>query len=117
MKSPLKIGLNLLTLGLIGLGVYNANKAEAINNITDGYQVTGSYDLMSLDGCTTAVNPSTSVFLPTRTWEEWNSVKAVAPSRGISLMSCTTYMNTIGGGFTGGDACGDASAGDDCGDF
>ncbi len=118
MKSPLKIGLNLLTLGLIWLGVYNANKAEAINNITDGYQVQGAYDLSSLDWCTTAVNPSTSIFLPTRSWEEWNAVKAVAPSRWVSLMSCATYQGTYGDGSDGAsDGCGDGGWGGGCGDF
>ena len=121
MKSPLKIGLNLLTLGLIWLGVYNANKAEAINDINSGWQVAGNYAISTLEWCAVVSNPSTTVFVPTISWAEWNAFKSVAPSRGIWLMGCDPYIATYGDGGVG-DACGGAwdcagDAGGDSGDF
>ena len=82
MRSPLKIGLNLLTIGLIGMGVYNANRAEAVNTQPEGWKLNTNLEAVntldtstSYNGCYVVQN-GVNRFVPTRTNGEWNSFKA-----------------------------------------
>ncbi|MBC7498347.1 hypothetical protein H7170_01765 [Candidatus Gracilibacteria bacterium] len=102
MKSPLKIGLNLLTLSLISLGLYNANKAEAINTINDGWRMESAWEIDTLEGCVAVTNQSGIRYIPTRTWAEWNQFKSIAASQGMNLTACPPVMPVWSGDGDGG---------------
>lgn len=95
MKSPLKIGLNLLALGLISMGIYHANRVEAINNRDEGWQMESTWEIDTLEWCVSVVNPTGQIIhIPTQTWTEWNAFKSSAPSKGISLGACAPPSTT-----------------------
>lgn len=125
MKSPLKTGLNLLALGLISTGIYHANKVEAINTIDDGWRTEAAFEIDTLEWCVSIVNPTGHIiYVPTRSWTEWNNFKAAAPSKWISLGACASsgggggggggLGDSGGGGSSGGDSCGADSGGGSC---
>lgn len=131
MKSPLKLGLNMMTLCLVSVWIYHSSNLKAINNRADGYNL-GTQTTREIDTpewCRRAYNPWDPIFVPTANMVEWTAFKAAAPHRRIAILSCPLLPPVVpgvpspiiadfggdGDGGDGGDGGGGGDGGDGCG--
>lgn len=103
MKSPLKLGLNMITLCLVSMWIYSSSNLRAVNTQSAGWRLESTtWEIDTPEGCVRARNDRWEwVYIPTKTSTEWNAFKSDATNERIRLFECIPV--STGGDGDGGD--------------